>query len=234
MIMRTLTSNTMPLAILIFAALLFLTRLAGAQNDQPSVQNVIHPGLIELQMHEQQARERHERELQALDQARQALLQRQTDMASPESVAIESSIPGGALGIVHVDRPRQMTLLHLRGLAGSGSALLRLDDHCISLPLRLIAGDFGGESISAGRTAPIRIAVRSHEALEALLKGEDLISELYNIAHETMSAHADLVLLDGLTLQHGFVINPGRSLLDDIFGVQGIRVPCDHERVARN
>lgn len=239
--MRPLKRNSIPLALCVFAALLTLTQFTRAQSGHEQTVQIHEPGLQELGLqelglHELRAREqealaRHARELQALERARHELRLRDFDAASRAGSSQASAIPDGALGIVQINRPREMTLLHLRGLVGSGSALLRLDQDCISIPLRFVAGDFGGESFSARRVPPIRIAVQSVAARDALLEGEDLVSDSVEVGHVGVdhvagAAGADLVLLDGLTLQHGFVINPGRSLVDDVFGVQGLVVPC--------
>lgn len=225
--MRSLKFNSIPLALLVFTALFMVTQFARAQGDGAEAHQIHELGLHELRARELEARERHARELQALERATEELRLRNFDASTRARLSTDTTIPAGALGIVHVNRPREMTMLQLRGLAGSGSALLRLDDACISIPLRLVAGDFGGDSFSARRAAPIRIAVRSQDAFDALLEGDDLISDMYEVSSAMSNPDADLVLLDGLTPQHGFVINPGRSLLDDIFGVQGMYVPCE-------
>jgi len=60
-------------------------------------------------------------------------------------------IPAGAFGVVIVEDAREASLLQLRGIAGSGVALLLNPDgnDCLSVPLRFVAGDFGGDSIAA-------------------------------------------------------------------------------------
>lgn len=62
-------------------------------------------------------------------------------------------IPAGAFGVVIVEDAREASLLQLRGIAGSVVALLRNPDGngCLSVPLRFVAGDFGGDSIAATR-----------------------------------------------------------------------------------
>lgn len=229
--MRPLKFNSIPLALCVFTALFMVTQIARAQSVRGQREQVHELGLHELRAREMEARERHAIELEALRRATEELRLRDFDAAARSALRADAqtdtTIPVGALGIVHINRPREMTLLQLRGMAGSGLALLRLDDGCIAIPLRFVAGDFGGDSISARRASPIRIAIQSQEALDALLEGDDLVSDMYEVSNVMGSPGADLVLLDGLTARHGFVINPGRSLVDDIFGVQGIYVPCE-------
>lgn len=230
--MRPLKFNSIPLTLLVLAALFLATHMARAQAVDDSSQQIDELDIHELGLHELRARalevrERHALELQALERAMDELRLRNFDAATRSRASSDTTIPDGALGIVHINRPREMTMLHLRGLAGSGTALLRLEDDCISIPLRFVAGDFGGDSFSARRAPPIRIAVRSQDARNALLEGNDLVSDMYEVSAQIDAPGADLVLLSGLTAQHGFVINPGRSLVDEMFGVQGLYVPCE-------
>lgn len=239
--MRLLKFNSIPLALCVFTALFMATQMVSAQNSleptEPSIQYLgLHDlglrdlGVYELHAREREAQARHAAELAAIERARQALELRNFDAATRASISAsittDTALPPGVLGLVQVSRPREMTMLQLRGMAGSGSALLRLDDGCISIPLRFVAGDFGGDSFSARRAAPIRIAIQSQDVLDALLEGDDVISDMVEVSTVLGAPGADLVLLGGLTAQHGFVINPGRSLVDDIFGVQGVYVPC--------
>lgn len=230
--MRPLRFNTIPLALCVFTALLTATQFTRAQSATGQMGqadgHAIHElGLHELRARELEARQRHAAELDAIQRATEELRLRNFDAATRAASPFVSTIPEGALGVVHINRPREMTMLQLRGMAGSGSALLRLGDGCVSIPLRFVAGDFGGDSFSAHRAPPIRIAIQSQEALDTLLEGDDLVSDSFEVSTVLGSPEADLVLLAGLTAQHGFVINPGRSLIDDVFGVQGLRAPCE-------
>ena len=63
-------------------------------------------------------------------------------------------IPAGAFGVARIDAPRVAALLKLRGVTGRGTVILRSDEShdCLTLPIRLVAGDFGGDaSRSAGQ-----------------------------------------------------------------------------------
>ncbi|MEQ8655724.1 MAG: hypothetical protein RIC24_00245 [Hyphomicrobiales bacterium] len=203
----------------------------GEQNQAPR-QSLTHElDLHGLRARQMEVRARHRAEMLALGRAAEELRTRAYDAALRSPSEASLTWPDNALGVIHINRPRQMTLLQLRGLAGLGTALLRLDDNCISIPLRFVAGDFGGDHITARRAPPIRIAIQSQEAIEMLLQGKDIISGMYVVSglasDEEDGADSDLVLLNGLTVEHGFVINPGRSIIDDIFGVQGLYVPCE-------
>lgn len=226
-------------ALLVVMALLMVSQLVHAQtiNDHDGQTQVLYRspthelGIHRLHAHQLEARARHRAEMLALERAAEELRIRAYDAAIHSPGEASLTWPEDALGVVHINRPREMTLLQLRGLAGAGTALLRLNDGCVSVPLRFVAGDFGGQQINARRAPPVRIAIRSQQVVEMLLNGDDVVSGDYTVSSATSSgrdkADAELVLLDGLTIDHGFVINPGRSVIDDIFGVQGLYVPCE-------
>lgn len=233
--MPCLKHNSIPLALCVFTALAVATQFASGQSLSEQASDRSSERLYELELQvlraqQLEAMERHTREMEALERAAETLRLRNFDAATrsarPMDERTSSTIPEGALGVVHINRPREMTLLQLRGMAGSGSALVRLEGRCLSIPLRFVAGDFGGQTIAARRAPPIRIAIRSQDVLAALLEGEDIVSDLYRVSHVMGDPTADLVLLEGLSEDHGFIINPGRSLIDDFFGVQGLYVPC--------
>lgn len=226
-------------ALFITLALLVVSHTTRAQTTdgdggliQAPPQSLTHElGLHALRARQLEARARHHAEMLALERAAEELRTRAYDAATRSPSEAGLTWPDEALGVIHINRPREVTLLQLRGLAGSGTALLRLNDSCVSVPLRFVAGDFGGDHISARRAPPIRIAIQSQEALEMLLQGDDIVSGDYAITSAASDgkdrADADLVLLDGLSVDHGFVINPGRSIIADIFGFQGLYVPCE-------
>lgn len=147
--------------------------------------------------------------------------------------AIETSaghnIPAGAFGIVLVARPREVMLLQLRGIAGSGRAVLRTDEPgmCLTLPLRFVAGDFGGDAVAGHLAESIHLVLKGREVARALARGRDIVSDDYKVSNRWHS-DADIVLQSGLDESFGFVINPGRNILGDIFGVRADRLPCQH------
>ena len=136
-------------------------------------------------------------------------------------------IPAGAFGFLLIERPREVTLLALRGIGGRGRVVLRTDEPgvCLTLPVRFVAGDFGGESVSGHLAEPIHFIIRSREVARALAKGRDVVSDGYTVG-AAMDMDADIVLRSGLEESFGFVINPGRNILGDIFGVRAKRVSC--------
>ncbi|MEH6728613.1 MAG: hypothetical protein V7703_20910 [Hyphomicrobiales bacterium] len=137
------------------------------------------------------------------------------------------SIPAGAFGVLTVNRPRQVTLLHLRGIGGDGEVILRGDEPgtCLILHIRFVAGDFGGDSISGHVSTPIRLVINSKRVAETLQRGQDVVSDTYRVSGHS-NPEAEIVLQSGLDESFGFVINPGSSILSDIFGVATKSVNC--------
>ena len=150
----------------------------------------------------------------------------------PISIAIQTEggqkIPAGAYGVVQVDTPRVATLLQLRGVMGRGTAIMRSEDNqeCLSLPIRFIAGDFGGDNISAHTTKSIRLIIQTAAVSKALARGDDIVSDMYRISSQMNDSSADIIIESGLSDSHGFVLNPGTSVVADIFGTTANRTNC--------
>ena len=154
----------------------------------------------------------------------------------PMSAAVQTEagqqIPAGAYGVAYIDAPRVATLLQLRGVTGRGTAFLKSDDShdCLSVPIRFVAGDFGGEGISTNETLPIRLILRSQRVAGALASGDDVVSDMYRISAELDDPEADIIIQTGLSESHGFVLNPGNSIVADIFGATTSRIACSELR----
>jgi len=143
------------------------------------------------------------------------------------STSTGHKIPAGAFGFLVIQRPREITLLNLRGIGGSGQVILRTDEPgmCLTFPIRFVAGDFGGDSISGHLADSIQFIIKSRQVARALAKGRDVVSDEYSVSAQ-MDADANIVLQSGLDESFSFVINPGRNILGDIFGVRTLNVSC--------
>ena len=150
----------------------------------------------------------------------------------PISAAVQTAtgqqIPAGAIGIALIETPRVAKLLKLRGVMGTGTVTLRSDtsQDCLTLPVRLVAGDFGGDGISIHKTSPIRLIIRSQRAADALAGGDDVVSDMYRISSQVNDPKADIIIQSGLSDSHGFVLNPGSSLVADVFGTTASHTAC--------
>lgn len=150
----------------------------------------------------------------------------------PISTAVQTEsgqvIPAGAFGVVQIDTAHAATLLHLRGVMGRGTATIRSDDNhdCLSLPIRFVAGDFGGDSISVYTRKPIRLIIQTAAVAKALARGEDVVSDMYRTSSQITDANADIIIEKGLSDGYGFVLNPGASVVADIFGAKASRTTC--------
>ncbi len=155
---------------------------------------------------------------------------RDTDAIATREEVITSAgqnIPAGAFGFLLVDRPREVNLLALRGKAGSGKVILRTDQPglCLNIPVRFVAGDLGGESIKGHLAEPIHFVITSRQVARDLAKGRDVVSDMYSVS-DHMEPDADIVLQSGLDAGFGFVINPGRNILEDVFWMKARPVSC--------
>lgn len=140
---------------------------------------------------------------------------------------------GQSRAVVTIPAPRSANLLQLRGIGGRGTALIRIDGACHKMPVRLVAGDFAGRQPGLRSNGPIVLHIRNPEFAGALLNGADIVSDEKDVTDDPEETSADILILSGLTAETGFVINPGRSLLADIFGATVSQIPCDQTGAAK-
>lgn len=155
---------------------------------------------------------------------------RDTDAIATRNEVFTSAgqnIPAGAFGFLLVERPREVSLLALRGKAGSGKAILRTDQLglCLNIPVRFVAGDLGGESINGHLADPIHFVINSRQVARDLAKGQDVVSDMYSVS-DHMEPNADIVLQSGLDAGFGFIINPGRNIFEELFWIKARPVSC--------
>lgn len=140
--------------------------------------------------------------------------------ASPAWADEPQAAAAADLAIVTIPTPRAASLLKLRGYAGLGTAVIRYKGYCHSMDVRFVAGDFGGPGITAIRTGPIRIRITDSETVHMLFAGYDIVSD-------AIRAGSDFTITSGLSQSDaGFVINPGRNVLSEVFGPRPVRIPC--------
>ena len=154
-------------------------------------------------------------------------------------IAVNLATPSGAawaepamaserdsLAVITIPNPREASLLQLHGYVGSGTALLRIEGQCHSMPVRFVAGDFGGSRVSTVRSGPIRLRIHRAKTVQLLYDGTDLVSEDHGVVVGTAGQTADIAIESGLSAETSFVINPGQSVWADLFGVKPTPVPC--------
>lgn len=134
--------------------------------------------------------------------------------------------PAPDVAFISVPEPRVASLLQLRGMAGRGSAIFRLDGRCGRLAVRLVAGDFAGMADAGERVRPILLKISGRELTRALAEGQDLVSDSVTISSDGAEFGAGVTILDGLPVGAGFVINPGSSILADMFGARVAPLSC--------
>lgn len=128
---------------------------------------------------------------------------------------------------ITIPSPRSANLLQLRGIGGRGTALLQVGGVCHSMPVRLVAGDFEGRQANLRDREPIVLELRDPELIQALSRGVDIVSDEAIVSADPTDHEASIVLLSGLAEGTGFVINPGRTLVSDIFGARRSTISCE-------
>lgn len=133
-----------------------------------------------------------------------------------------------AWGIVSIPAPREARLMQLAGIAGKGTAIVRLRgaDTCRRFEVRLVAGGFWGmdEPVRGDR---VTLLLSGSSLVRSFSQGEEIVSGDHRVSGDPRDLRAEIRILEGLPPQTGFVVQPGGSFLAGIFGPWRDRVSCD-------
>jgi len=141
----------------------------------------------------------------------------------------ESSSEENIKAVVLIESPKMGSLLHLRGIVGKGKLIIRQEDkvNCVSTPIRLAAGDFGGSDIAFYSIDVIRLVIYCDEVVNKLISGDEVVSEGYHVTYQGKLPHGDINIVSGLSPSYGFVLNPGEWSWSSLFGSGKETVSCD-------
>ena len=112
-------------------------------------------------------------------------------------------------------------------MAGQGQIILRGEDSktCLSFPFRFVAGDLRGHRISGHLSDPIHLVLQSRRVAKKLANGYSVVSDEVRVSG-TPHPKADILVRAGMDENFGFVLNPGRNITADIFGIRPTKIPC--------
>lgn len=145
-----------------------------------------------------------------------------------------------ASAVIYASGLTQGSLFQLRGAVGSAQFTRKNEDDnwCDVADMRLLYGDFGGDSIGASKTEPIILIALNPDIATRLSKGQDIMSEDYTLLHieqalDQESEHdlgnIDILVAGSGGIEGNYILNPGRNLLSDIFGTSSTRNACKHK-----
>lgn len=137
-----------------------------------------------------------------------------------------SALQSSSLALVEIPEPRQGHLLHLRGIAGRGTIEFHIDGVCSEMPVRFVAGDFEGRDPEERLGGAILILVTSPDLIGDLMAGADVVSDAVRVGLDPNDGSADVIIMSGLAPETGFVLNPGRSVLADVFPNRPTPITC--------
>lgn len=147
---------------------------------------------------------------------------------SEEAAAQEpsSALQSSSFALVEIPDPRQGHLLHLRGIAGRGTIVFNINGACSEMPVRFVAGDFEGREPGERRGGAIQILITSPDLIGDLMAGADVVSDAVRVGLDPNDGSADVIIMSGLPPETGFVLNPGRSVLADVFPNRPTPITC--------
>ncbi len=71
------------------------------------------------------------------------------------------------------------------------------------------------------------MVIRATHVIERLMQGHDLVSDTLRVSDDPNAPEAEILLVRGLSAATGFVINPGRNVVADLFRPRISPIPCD-------
>jgi hypothetical protein len=164
-----------------------------------------------------------------------------TDGNADKSASILSSdqvapLVKNASAIIYAPGMAQGSLFRLRGAVGSAWFTRKdsTDNWCDVADMRLVAGDFGGNTIGVRRDDPVILIALNPVIANQLSQGQDVVSGDYAILDIEMAATHDLIGIDIVVAGSGhmeanYIMNPGSSLLNDIFGASSTDSNCEFD-----
>ncbi|MEQ9326837.1 MAG: hypothetical protein RJQ21_06040 [Rhodospirillales bacterium] len=144
-----------------------------------------------------------------------------------------------ASAIIYVPNLTRGSLLQLRGAYGSAYFTRKALDNswCDAAPLRILFGDFDGMSSGISRTGSVVLMVMNPAIADKLAQGDDIVGDDVTLVDiNRISAHSlegvDIVVAGAASANSGMVLNPGRSILNDLFGASSADNSCGHANAA--
>jgi hypothetical protein len=95
------------------------------------------------------------------------------------------------------------------------------------MPVRFVAGDFAGRDPEERLGAAIQILVTSPDLVGNLMAGGDVVSDTVRVALDPNDGSADVIIISGLPPETEFVLNPGGSVLADVFPNRPTPINCE-------
>lgn len=142
---------------------------------------------------------------------------------------------GKARGIIYAPSLTQGSLLQMRGAFGRAYFTRKAEDNswCDAAPLRMLFGDFDGTSLGISNPGSVVLMVISPFIADKLAKGQDVVGEDVTLLDIGMVPTEglqgiDIIIAGSASAESGLILNPGRSILSDIFGASSVDNACGH------
>lgn len=139
-----------------------------------------------------------------------------------------------ASAIIYAPNLTRGTLFQLRGAVGTGWFTRKNGNNnwCDIAPLRILTGDFGGDSIAVSQTEPVVLIAINPDIATLLSQGQDIVTDDYILKNSEPVTGYDFSDIDILVVSAeqetgSFILNPGRNILNDIFGASSTSNACE-------
>jgi hypothetical protein len=140
-----------------------------------------------------------------------------------------------ASAVIYAPSMSRGSLFRMRGAFGRAKFTRKTEDNlwCDVSPMRLLIGDFAGTSTGVSSAGSIILLVINPSIADKLANGMDIISDNVSLLDvEKVSTNGlqgvDILVSGSVSANSGFVLNPGDSILNDLFGASSVGNSCTH------
>jgi hypothetical protein len=140
-----------------------------------------------------------------------------------------------ASAIIFAPELTQGSLFRLRGAGGPASFTRKgaNDYWCDVADVRLLAGDFGGNTVGVSHTGPVVLIALNQVIAKQLSLGQDIVGDDYVFLDIDQAVEHGLDGVDMLVAGSGhvdrnYIVNPGSNMISDIVGTSSTGNSCQH------
>ncbi|MEQ9346747.1 MAG: hypothetical protein RIG26_09920 [Thalassospira sp.] len=140
-----------------------------------------------------------------------------------------------ASAVIYVPSLTRGSLLQMRGAFGSAYFTRKAADSswCDAAPMRILFGDFDEVSSRISSTESVVLMIMKPVIADKLAQGQDIVGDDVTLVDvDKVSTHSlegvDIIVAGAASADSGVVLNPGRSVLNDLFGASSVDNSCGH------
>ncbi len=138
------------------------------------------------------------------------------------------TLPHGVKGVIYSETMTEGTLFWLHGKVGEGIYVSRdRQGELCSLPIPIVAGSMNGSGVGISSAKPLHMLVLNTQLDDDIKAGKRIESSAFKVRYandgSTDDESDDIVVLEGLSSDDGFILNSRRRWISWL-----LNEPLDH------